>query len=1303
MSVLDKLVIRGIRSFGPDNEEKVNFSTPLTLFLGQNGCGKTTIIECLKYALTSDLPGGSDNGRGFINDPKLSDRATTKSCIKLRFKDAKGDFVTVAKFIQLSTERTGKLKFQSLAPTLRWEAADKSKAEDISGRCIDIDVYCAQKLNVSKAILNSVIFCHQEDSAWPLDEGKKLKEKFDVIFGAEKYNKCVERFRKLIKAKRDNIKLLKEQLELKKLARKNTDEKKETLQKNEERLAKIEGEMEEKQNELDPLQTRLKEINEVLESLSMWLQKLAGLETTYKGVLEQQASLKKHLETEFPGTDEELEAEISNFDNFQALAKKDMAEKEHKKETVESKIMQLNQNVQKRQVAFGQLKEEEFQHQKRGEELKTIILKAKMRLEVDAEDDEPVPDILYKLNQAFKKCEEAFNDKRKGFESDEKVLQSSIDDIRAKLAAIKESVSSKKKTIDESKSKMAEAERKLNRLSQVYSQVDIIEKRMKDLQETLGTYEAEFQEAEVQENLEALDSLITQKENSQTKLEREYRLLQQNYLTEQKIDAEKHTIIDKKLELDNLKNKWEDQFKELFGQEIPQDNFERAVKLIQKREEEQVKNLNKSVASCEKKITTLESNVRHSTEKLKSYNDELTKAKNKLESICKGKPFTEVLEETFAKKEKLQKDKGMYASCKLFYEQYINAFESEDPCCPICSTNFSAKQSMTAKIIDKLKNSIESLPMKLSTTEAQLAKVEDLYNKLQQLEPVNENIDILEGAKIPLLEEELNETKEKLEEATMELASLKNELAVPQKLVEACRAVVADASLIDRLNQELKKSENVLQSLQRDLVTVSSNRTLHQVETELAKVKKEIGDLRREYKAKRDQFDETKEKIRSIGQKLQREIEKKLQHEKQVQEQPLLERQIKEYKENIAQLQKEVVTGNDTISNLSNDLKQAEKRKEDACQNNKKVLDEKRTDLDLRRRLIDEVAKLHKVVKHYEEGDSKTKLQTILNELEECKTNIKKLEDAKKVLVSAIVKKKEELASQESKLRSLNDNKELRQNRKKSQELEIAIKSLKKQIGNHNNSSIIEERKTVMKKLDFIQNDISRKVGEQDTIKGLIRSLKAELNRKEHKEVISEYKKKYYELRLEILSADDLEVYTISLEKAIIKFHQERMVQVNMIIRDLWRNIYRGNDIDHIEIRTDDCGTTARNRRTYNYKVVQMKKSVELEMRGRCSAGQKVLACLVIRMALAETFSTNCGILALDEPTTNLDRDNILSLSDALSRLISMREKQKSFQLLVITHDEEFLQTITRNQSVSHYFRVKRNADGFSTICREIL
>ena len=37
------------------------------------------------------------------------------------------------------------------------------------------------------------------------------------------------------------------------------------------------------------------------------------------------------------------------------------------------------------------------------------------------------------------------------------------------------------------------------------------------------------------------------------------------------------------------------------------------------------------------------------------------------------------------------------------------------------------------------------------------------------------------------------------------------------------------------------------------------------------------------------------------------------------------------------------------------------------------------------------------------------------------------------------------------------------------------------------------------------------------------------------------------------------------------------------------------------------------------------KGDTRLDMRGRCSAGQKVLASLVIRLALAESFCINCG------------------------------------------------------------------------------
>ena len=51
-------------------------------------------------------------------------------------------------------------------------------------------------------------------------------------------------------------------------------------------------------------------------------------------------------------------------------------------------------------------------------------------------------------------------------------------------------------------------------------------------------------------------------------------------------------------------------------------------------------------------------------------------------------------------------------------------------------------------------------------------------------------------------------------------------------------------------------------------------------------------------------------------------------------------------------------------------------------------------------------------------------------------------------------------------------------------------------------------------------------------------------------------------------------------------------------------------DIDTIEIRSDDDNspyTASKVRRVYHYRVVMIKGDISLDMRGRCSAGQKVI------------------------------------------------------------------------------------------------
>jgi DNA repair protein RAD50 len=102
-------------------------------------------------------------------------------------------------------------------------------------------------------------------------------------------------------------------------------------------------------------------------------------------------------------------------------------------------------------------------------------------------------------------------------------------------------------------------------------------------------------------------------------------------------------------------------------------------------------------------------------------------------------------------------------------------------------------------------------------------------------------------------------------------------------------------------------------------------------------------------------------------------------------------------------------------------------------------------------------------------------------------------------------------------------------------------------------------------------------------------------------------------------------------------------------------------------------------------------------MRGRCSAGQKILASIIIRLALAETFCNSCGILCLDEPTTNLDEGHIKTLANSLREIIQSRYENSNFQLIIITHDPTFIDLLGSDFCDS-FWQISKNKNNFSKI-----
>lgn len=118
MASLDRLTIRGIRSFDDKGIQWIQFFSPVTVIVGHNGSGKTTIIECLKYATTGDQPPNTRGG-AFIHDPKLANEKEVKASVRLKFHAASGSIIEASRNLSVTVKKNGAMTMKTLEGLLK--------------------------------------------------------------------------------------------------------------------------------------------------------------------------------------------------------------------------------------------------------------------------------------------------------------------------------------------------------------------------------------------------------------------------------------------------------------------------------------------------------------------------------------------------------------------------------------------------------------------------------------------------------------------------------------------------------------------------------------------------------------------------------------------------------------------------------------------------------------------------------------------------------------------------------------------------------------------------------------------------------------------------------------------------------------------------------------------------------------------------------------------------------------------------------------------------------------------------------
>ena len=191
MSEILKMSISGIRSYSNQRIEYIEFIKPITIIIGENGSGKTTIIECLKLMTSGELPQNSQQGKNFIEDPSLSKREEIRGNIKVMFRAVNQKQIVASKQLMVSRLKAGKSVFKTIESVLQTKN-DQGQVMSVNHTCVEMDTQVSDLIGISKVVLDKVTFCHQEDSLWMFNDSSALSPIFEQLFDTKEFSQQLD-------------------------------------------------------------------------------------------------------------------------------------------------------------------------------------------------------------------------------------------------------------------------------------------------------------------------------------------------------------------------------------------------------------------------------------------------------------------------------------------------------------------------------------------------------------------------------------------------------------------------------------------------------------------------------------------------------------------------------------------------------------------------------------------------------------------------------------------------------------------------------------------------------------------------------------------------------------------------------------------------------------------------------------------------------------------------------------------------------------------------------------------------------
>ncbi|RDW87657.1 hypothetical protein BP5796_03351 [Coleophoma crateriformis] len=1223
--------------------------------------------------------------------------------VKLSFKGTNGSRMVVTRNLQLTVKKATRSVRNLEGSLLMVKDGERTV---ISSKVGDLDRIVPQYMGVSEAILDSVIFCHQDESLWPMSEPSALKKKFDEIFEAQKYTKAIDNLKSLRKSQGEKLR----ELKIREEHEKSNKAKGERVMQH---CTKLEAEIEE-------LRENEKELSQAMATAMKDAEEKRSRSVKANGIQEELKTKKLRLKYVLDN--------ISDLSNIEQLAESDqwledtlakyeerMAQMHDEQDSLRSRYDEIQEQIEASRKKLSAKHTEQGQQQAAKENHETniaqrvqLVKQAAHKHSIRGYDgdisESQVVDFVDRVGKASREKDRELERIQKINEDEQRQTQAAVSEVDVRRSARSHDKVLARQAITANDKTIATLERQMSDIKVDEGGRTLLESSHRDVEARFQQSTADFEAADWDKHLRTENKRLAELENDSQRLRDDLVQISRVAGARAALDQKKKDLKARSQGLETLMLTYGGQIESILGTTWQLESLEREFQLVHDERARVLEEAKKDQESVTRELSNIDF-------KLSSLGDTLKKKKseaNALETAVlssieneEGEPIISTddyldelskLQDTYDESQR-SFEGNQYVSD--FYKTCIDTANRQDKC-KLCERKFNDGKERNS-FMDKLQKKIAARQQELVTEE--LEELKATLKRATDARPAYESFQKVSKTEIPALEQEYRKLEGQREVVLTRLEG--RDTIVKQK-----DAGKKDADQLKKHVESIARHYHEISGYEEEISRLSTQQkmsgnslTAEEIEEQGTQCEDQIRALRTKINKMKDEKDRAKTRTKDLELELSHAKTKLDQAGVQMDKKRELMSRIEECRQSNEQHRNAMQRADSELEACILQLERAKALHDDTKQRGRAKENEVRTE----QKKLSETVHAFKVneqsIRSYIDDGGPEKLAACQKSITAFEKEQKSLNNEIASLTSTLNEMTKKISDSETLKRSISDNLKLRSNHRDRTSLEQDVTELMQSFSTEDAHRLANEVIDADKHYHHLS-------AERGPIVGAMKSKDEDLVRylqeweTDYKDAAQNYREAHIKVETTKAAVEDLGQYGSALDAAVMKFHSLKMEEINRIAGELWQSTYQGTDIDTILIRSENENATAAstNRRNYNYRVCMVKQDAEMDMRGRCSAGQRVLASIIIRLALAECFGVNCGIIALDEPTTNLDQDNIKSLAESLHNIIKVRRQQQNFQLIVITHDEEFLKYMKCPEFTDNYWRVSRDGQQKSII-----